>query len=105
MTAAKLFPEPQPAEVQLSRAYAASPYRGSAANTPTFYSCSSAVACDECLARQHESYGTTAHGRTVRPKARYKRVMPGHQGAVLFLCGADAERWRERDLADGVTTR
>lgn len=93
--------------VHLSRAYSSQLYRGSKGITPKYYPASGAVSCDECSARQHEAHRTTQHPQA-RGRARTKRVITGAAPTpdrVLFLCGPDTERWRERDLTDGVTTR
>lgn len=87
--------------VELTRAFAASPYRVGRHATARYYPCTTNITCDECAGRQHEA-GSAAVG--ARARARTKRVI-AHNGPALFLCGADAQRWRERDATDMAAPR
>ncbi len=86
--------------IDLTRAFAATPYRVAPGTTARYTPMGGATDCDECAGRQHENRVATK-----RARAKVRRQVGDDIDRALLLCGPDAQLWRERDVADMAPTR
>lgn len=95
-----LFPEPDPAPIELSRMWAGPMFRATVGTVKwTPIKVKNPIECTECFARQHETMGECGPRRTAKARRRIEKA----PGSILDLCREHEMLWKKRDEADLAT--